>query len=336
MSTQTLAVTTAVALFAASNIATVQADQNSTAQASTARVVWTQPTYSKSMDELQRAAERLRESIQTLAQQAPGPQRDMALKAAREALYDTQQAMIRMPPELRTGTSSRGAVAGDYAQTMRELRHAADRLYNAIHAMAKQPAGERRNQAIREAHEALLETQSAMVWLPNQPGPTANQSTARGSAAAGAAFGSVSSSGIAAGSDASPVHGNASAMAGGVGLNARALLSNEAAPDHNVKMVFSLNTGNYLANVHVKVTNKSGKTVIDGLSDGPWLYARLSPGTYTANATYGGLTVSETFTVGSGGQRVAHFRWPASVEQHAAAGTDVSPILGTGAQALQR
>lgn len=59
-----------------------------------------------------------------------------------------------------------------------------------------------------------------------------DQSGARGATAAQAAS---QSRGSAAGSDASPVPGNAPAVA------------------------------------HVKVTDSSGRTVIDGLSDGPWM-----------------------------------------------------------------
>ena len=55
------------------------------------------------------------------------------------------------------------------------------------------------------------------------------------------------------------------------------------------------------------------------------MYAKLPPGTYTASAEYGGKTVTERFTVGDSGQRVAHLRWPASVEPQVA-------ILGTGPQ----
>jgi hypothetical protein len=120
-------------------------------------------------------------------------------------------------------------------------------------------------------------------------------------------------------------------VAGGVGLNARAMLSSEAQLEHNVKLVFSLNTGNYLADVAVKVNDAKGRTVIDGVSDGPWLYAKLPPGSYTATATYNGRTVSQPFTAGRSAQRVAHLRWPASVEQTSVS-DDVSPILGTGPQ----
>jgi hypothetical protein len=139
---------------------------------------------------------------------------------------------------------------------------------------------------------------------------------------------------ISAKSDASPVGGESEAVAGGVGLNARAMLSNDEASDHNVKLVFSLTSGNYLADVHVKVIDASGRTVIDGMSDGPWLYAKLPPGKYVAAATYAGHTVTENLTVGKRTQRTAHFRWPDSIEHQMTARSDVSPILGTGPQEL--
>jgi hypothetical protein len=127
-----------------------------------------------------------------------------------------------------------------------------------------------------------------------------------------------------------------SAVAGGVGLNARARLSGEASADHNVKMVFTLTTGNYLADVQMKVLDKKGHTVLEGVSQGPWLYAKLPPGKYTAQATYNGNTVTRQLKIGNRGERVAYFRWPVSVEQDGLATADVAPILGTGAENLKR
>lgn len=126
-----------------------------------------------------------------------------------------------------------------------------------------------------------------------------------------------------------------SAVGGGVGINARSKLSDQAAPDHNVKLVFSLNTGNYVADVDVEVSDRSGNLVIDGVAPGPWLFAKLPAGIYTAKATYMGETVTEKFTVGSSGRRVAHIRWPATLEMQASA-PQVAPILGTGPQEMQR
>src|SRR5205085_9634363 len=106
-------------------------------------------------------AQRLRESIQQLAQKPPGPEREVALKEARAALLRTQQAMVDVPPSERVvGTVS--STAG-YDESVRKLMAAADGLRDAVQEMATQPAGARRNQAIRDANRALLDTQTAMA-----------------------------------------------------------------------------------------------------------------------------------------------------------------------------
>jgi hypothetical protein len=135
------------------------------------------------------------------------------------------------------------------------------------------------------------------------------------------------------------VGGTASAVGGGVGINARDMLSSQA-PDHNVRMVFSLNTGNYVADVDVRVRDARGNTVLQGTSDGPWLLAKLQPGNYTVDATYGGRTVTQRINVGRTGVRSANFRWPASVEQQltaqGGAQMEHGQILGTGPQEPHR
>jgi hypothetical protein len=127
---------------------------------------------------------------------------------------------------------------------------------------------------------------------------------------------------------------SAATVSGGVGSVARENMRTQA-PPHNVKMVFSLNTGNYLSDVEVKVTDGSGKTIVNEVSNGPWLYAQLPAGNYTATATYGGKAVTQRFSVGKSGVKTAHFRWPASVEQTAvgaSGGESSEQILGTGPQ----
>lgn len=115
---------------------------------------------SQSMEKLKQSAQRLRESIQAMAQRKPGPDRDRAIAEAHEALLETQRAMVALPPELR-GT---GAVrTADYDQSVRKLMKAADSLRESIHAMAQQPPGQGRNRAIEQAHQALWDTQNAML-----------------------------------------------------------------------------------------------------------------------------------------------------------------------------
>jgi len=212
--------------------------------------------------------------------------------------------------------------------SMQQLRLASDRLYNAVHAMARERNGRRLNAAIREANDALVETHNAMTWMFDQRLASSAANASEGTrmpqgSAASHAGGSGSGSGPAA-----DARSDVDAIAGGVGINARARLSDEAADDHNVKMVFALDSGNYVADVDVKVMDASGRNVVGGVARGPWLYANLPPGSYTAIATYRGESVSERLMVGRKGQRTAVFRWPAALEQASAA--DVTPILGTG------
>ena len=75
-----------------------------------------QPNYTKSMERLQQAAQKLRESVQAMAQQPAGERRNKAAEEAREALLETQQAMLMLPPGLRTssGAASGGGTRGGY------------------------------------------------------------------------------------------------------------------------------------------------------------------------------------------------------------------------------
>lgn len=153
----------------------------------------------------------------------------------------------------------------------------------------------------------------------------------------GVVTGGKADGGIALHSDAAATGGGA-AVSGGVSVNARDNLRANT-PPHNVKMVFALNTGNYVSDVQVKVTDRSGRLVLQDVSNGPWLYAQLPAGSYTATATYNGATVSHKFSVGRSGVKTAHFRWPASVEAQAvgsATGEAGGQILGTGPQEPNR
>lgn len=65
--------------------------------------------YSQAMERLFQAAQRLRESVQAMAQQPAGERRNQAIAQAREALLSTHQAMVQLPPDLRTSQHYREA-----------------------------------------------------------------------------------------------------------------------------------------------------------------------------------------------------------------------------------
>ena len=125
-----------------------------------------------------------------------------------------------------------------------------------------------------------------------------------------------------------------SSTSGGVSLNSRDQLRSNM-PDHNVKMVFSLTTGNYLSDVTVKVVDSARRTVLDEVSNGPWLFAKLPPGNYNVTATFNGKAVTHALNVGKTGIRTVQFRWLPSVEQSGAStaeGEAGGRVLGTGPQ----
>jgi hypothetical protein len=151
----------------------------------------------------------------------------------------------------------------------------------------------------------------------------------------GVVTGGSAETGIALHSDAAKANASVPAISGGVSLNARDSLRTQER-DANVKFVFALNTGNYVADVHVKVTDSKGKVVIDDTSNGPWMLAKLPAGSYTATATYNGKAVTHRFSAGSG-LRTAQFRWPASVEGTGSTEAEAAggQILGTGPQEMR-
>jgi sporulation protein YlmC with PRC-barrel domain len=142
------------------------------------------PQYTAAMKRLQDSAQRLRESIQAMAQHPPGDNRDKAIKDAQQALYDTNEAMIQLPPDMRTvsgdkaqgtGTTAAAGASGaagsasgseaEYKKSTRALQQSSQQLHDAIQAISQQPQGQRRDQAIQEAKQALNEVGQAMTQL---------------------------------------------------------------------------------------------------------------------------------------------------------------------------
>jgi sporulation protein YlmC with PRC-barrel domain len=142
------------------------------------------PQYTAAMKRLQDSAQRLRESIQAMAQHPPGANRDKAIKDAQQALYDTNEAMIQLPPDMRTvsgdktqGTGTTASAGGsgsarssnvseaEYKKSTQELQQSSQQLHSAIQAISQQPQGQRRDQAIQEAKQALNEVGQAMTQL---------------------------------------------------------------------------------------------------------------------------------------------------------------------------
>jgi hypothetical protein len=103
---------------------------------------------------------------------------------------------------------------------------------------------------------------------------------------------------------------HANFVSGGVGISSQeALKSRER--EFNLKLVFTLAEGNYVADVDVAIRDASGRTVLTHSAPGPLLLAKLPRGTYTVNATYEGRMQSRRVSVGEG-LVTTQFRWPSN------------------------
>lgn len=167
----------------ASAVVLAQTVSPATPSASPGKAAASQPASTPSMQKLQQSAQHLRESIQALARKQPGPERERAIANAHEALLQTQRAMVALPPELR---ATRTTSAEGYDESVTRLMKAADSLRQSIQEMAQQPAGERRDRAIADAHKALRDTQAAMLsaYTP-EPARTMGAGAGQGSGKAG-------------------------------------------------------------------------------------------------------------------------------------------------------
>ena len=112
--------------------------------------------------------------------------------------------------------------------------------------------------------------------------------------------------------------GEVKVISGGIGIGERESLQ-AAARDFNLKLVFVLSTGNYLADVPFEIVGASGKTVVTHQAAGPIAYAKLPPGTYRVKARLGASEQTRSVTVDRRGQRTLHFRWRGAADPTVAA-----------------
>jgi hypothetical protein len=86
-------------------------------------------------------------------------------------------------------------------------------------------------------------------------------------------------------------------LSGGVGERERAYIVNNLASHYNVKMEFAASNGEYLSSVTVNVIDPTGRKVLVAEAQGPWLFAKLTPGKYRVEATADGRTFTNSLVV---------------------------------------
>jgi hypothetical protein len=98
-------------------------------------------------------------------------------------------------------------------------------------------------------------------------------------------------------------------MSGGVGEESMERLKSLAG-DFNLKLVFALKSGDYLSDVRVAIQDAGGRTILDTTAKGPWLLARLPPGSYRIVATLAtGKPQAQQIVIGAERLATLDFRW---------------------------
>lgn len=105
--------------------------------------------------------------------------------------------------------------------------------------------------------------------------------------------------------------GGISYISGGIGMTEQEYLV-ERQDEFNLKLVFTLKEGNYVADVKVQLKDHAGKVLLEHSAPGPFFMAKLPAGRYTVSATYEGKTVEREVQVGENRLRTEYLRWAAN------------------------
>ena len=74
-------------------------------------------------------------------------------------------------------------------------------------------------------------------------------------------------------------------------------------------------SGAYLADALVRITDSSGKTVLDTTADGPWVYVNLKLGDYKVTVTYKGKTQQQATKIHTGDNHEIFFYFEEAVDR---------------------
>ena len=110
------------------------------------------------------------------------------------------------------------------------------------------------------------------------------------------------------------MQGNVSFISGGVGDDDTAAMKSAAA-GYPLELQFvqrAVPRDEFLADVKVRITDRSRKVVLDTVAKGPYLLAKLPSGTYNVEADHVGVMKRQTVEVRAGKRTRSIFVWAAT------------------------
>lgn len=99
-------------------------------------------------------------------------------------------------------------------------------------------------------------------------------------------------------------------VSGGIGTEAVEQLKSMQ-KDFNLKLVFADRAGEYLSDVKVTVTDSGGRVLLDVVTEGPLLMAKLPAGRYRVDATFDGRSQRKNVAVSANKLTSVGFQWAA-------------------------
>jgi hypothetical protein len=95
-------------------------------------------------------------------------------------------------------------------------------------------------------------------------------------------------------------------VSGGIGLSEREELS-ALSPQFNLRLMFAVQRGSYLADVQVRILGAGGTVVLEARSEGPHFLTQLPPGRYTVEVSARDQTQRQTAQIGTRQTRLNFF-----------------------------
>ena len=108
-------------------------------------------------------------------------------------------------------------------------------------------------------------------------------------------------------------------LSGGVGLDESTAIKS-ASGQWPLSLVFSVQAdgrAQFASDVKLQIQDAKGVLALDVTATGPYLLARLAPGSYTLRATLDGKTLERKVQVKAGSSAKVELVWPAGTSQNA-------------------
>ena len=103
--------------------------------------------------------------------------------------------------------------------------------------------------------------------------------------------------------------GDVTYVSGGVGSDSIQAMR-EIERGYNLRLMFAIaGSGEYLADVRVKLVDAKGRTVLDAVSDGPYFFAKVPPGRYQVVAETEGDAKTRSVDISPSGAVSQSFYW---------------------------